>query len=62
MSEIVAKHVKDPDEQLDYGIEYTDLLAPGETIAGSTWEARPSGLTIVATSFQTPRLVSALRA
>jgi hypothetical protein len=54
MSEIVAKHTKDSGEQLDYGIDYTDLLALGETIIASAWDVTPEGLTIVATTFQTP--------
>lgn len=28
---------KGDDEHLDYGIDYADLLQPGETITGATW-------------------------
>lgn len=35
---------KDPDSVLDYGIDWSDWLASGETISTSTWTV-PTGIT-----------------
>lgn len=35
---------KDPDEVIDYGIDFSDRLADGETIASVSWTV-PDGLT-----------------
>lgn len=35
--------IKDPDAKLDYGIDWSDWLADGETISSSAWTV-PSGL------------------
>lgn len=40
---------KDPDENLDYSIDFTDVIgvSPGDTITGTpVWSATPSGLTL----------------
>lgn len=36
--------IKDPDAKLDFGINWSDWLADGETISSSAW-AVPSGIT-----------------
>ena len=40
----VAQYLKDPDAVLDYGFDWSDWLADGETISTSTWTI-PTGLT-----------------
>ena len=40
----VAQYLKDPDAVLDYGFDWLDWLANGETISTSTWTI-PTGLT-----------------
>jgi len=35
---------KDPDAMLDYGIDWTNWLAPGDSISNSTWIV-PTGMT-----------------
>jgi len=42
---------KDPDEIEDFVVDWTARLAPGDTIATSTWPNPPSGITIVTNSF-----------
>jgi hypothetical protein len=37
-------YIKDPDAVLDYGFDWSDWLAIGETIATSTWTV-PTGIT-----------------
>jgi hypothetical protein len=37
-------YIKDPDAVLDYGFDWSDWLAVGETIATSTWTF-PAGIT-----------------
>ena len=37
---------KDPQADLDYGLDWSAWLASGETIATSTWSASPAGLTL----------------
>lgn len=40
----VQTYRKDPDANLDYGIDWSDWLASGETISVSAWTV-PSGIT-----------------
>ncbi len=42
----VANYTKDPSAVLDYGIDWSDWLESGESIATSTWTVTPSGLTV----------------
>lgn len=42
---VLATYTKDPDEVLDYTIDYAPLLEDDETITTSTWEITPTGLT-----------------
>jgi len=44
---------KDPQASLDYGFNYTDWLAVGETITTSTWASTPAGLTVGTNSIGT---------
>lgn len=37
---------KDPQETLDYSVDWTNELASGETIASSNWAVSPSGPTL----------------
>jgi hypothetical protein len=48
----MSNYLKDPDAKLDYGFDWSDWLASGETIITSTW-AVPLGLTKVSDSFST---------
>ena len=38
--------LQDPQEQLDYALDWSDFLASGETISGSSWSASSTALTI----------------
>jgi|RifOxyB1_1023888.scaffolds.fasta_scaffold64347_1 hypothetical protein len=45
----MVSYIKDPDAKLDYGFNWTDWLADGETISSSAWTI-PTGLTEVSES------------
>jgi hypothetical protein len=47
----VRTYSKDPDASLDYGFDWSEWLASGDTIATSTWISTPVGLTIYDTAF-----------
>lgn len=47
---------KDPNAELDYGFDWSDWLADGETISSSSWEV-DSGITVVSSSASTTRTV-----
>lgn len=36
-------HVKDPDAVLDFSVDWTATLAPGETLASALWLIEPEG-------------------
>ena len=40
----IQRFRKDPDSVLDYGVDWSDWLASGETISTSTWTV-PNGIT-----------------
>ena len=40
----------DPDAKLDYGVDWSDWLATGDTIATSTWAITPTGPTLASES------------
>lgn len=44
-----ARFTKDPDATLDYGIDWTNWLETGDSIASSAWEV-PTGLTLTSQS------------
>jgi len=44
MAESLQTFRKDPDATLDYGFDWSDWLASGETITASTWTV-PTGIT-----------------
>ena len=44
MSNHNNRFLKDPDETLDYSVDWSEWLAVGETIVTSTWTA-PTGIT-----------------
>lgn len=37
---------QDPDDRLDYGIDWSGLLRPDEAITDVTWSVAPEGLTV----------------
>lgn len=43
--------IKDPDAVLDYGFDWSDWLAAGETIVSSAWAADSSDITIDSDTF-----------
>lgn len=45
---------KDPNDVLDYTIDWTALLVGGETISTANWSVTPSGLTIGTTAISSP--------
>ena len=49
---------KDPDSRLDYGFNWTDWLASGESIASSVWSAETSGITISSTYMSSPQTLA----
>lgn len=48
---------KDPNDSLDYQINWARWLSDGETVAASAWTV-PSGLTLVASSFTTTTTIA----
>jgi hypothetical protein len=42
---------KDPDEQLDYSIDWSEELTEPEQITASTWTVSPSGLDVLTDGF-----------
>ena len=46
----LAVFLKDPGSLLDYGIDWSEWLLPGDTLTGSTWSV-PAGLTLVSSSY-----------
>lgn len=46
----LAFPMKDPGAHKDYGVDWSALLAAGETITAATWTVDQPGLTIGATS------------
>jgi len=48
--------LKDPDAVLDYGFNWEDWLADGETISASSWDVE-SGLTVDSSSFDDTQTV-----
>lgn len=51
MSALKWSGSKDPDEIEDFVVDWTARLAPGDTIASSSWPNPPSGITINSTMF-----------
>lgn len=41
---------KAPEDRLDYGVDFSDDLLPGETIASAAWSFSPPGLVLDGTS------------
>jgi hypothetical protein len=48
---------KDPDEVLDYGLEWSDVLEDGETISTSSWTAT-AGITLGTSGATAPSISS----
>jgi hypothetical protein len=46
---------KDPAAKLDYGFNWSDWLATGETIASSVWSAETSGIGISSAYVSSPK-------
>ncbi len=42
---------KDPDEEKDYAVDWTNQLPGGDTIVESTWPTVPTGITKMSDSF-----------
>jgi len=46
----MTTYIKDPQEVLDYGFDWSDWLETGDTVDTSDWTIKPSGLTEVSDS------------
>lgn len=51
---IASWSAKDPNDVLDYSIDWTALLIGGETVSTASWSVSPSGLTIGTTAISSP--------